>query len=224
MVERIIVGPLHTNTYIVSTAKKQCIVVDPGGDIDHILQRLEALNMKPVAVVMTHGHLDHTAMASRIRDKYQGIPIGIHKADKALLHGSSRDEHLATFQALTADATQAVDTLYDDSLPKPDFFLKDGQQLLDSDLSVIHTPGHTPGSVCFYSEEREALFSGDTLLFTTVGSSEGRDSNTRDLLASITEKLFRLPEQTRLFPGHGPLSNLEREMRNNIGLREKRTV
>ncbi len=224
MVERIIVGPLHTNTYIVSTAKKQCIVVDPGGDIDHILQRLEVLNMKPVAVVMTHGHLDHTAVASQIRDKYEGIPIGIHKADKALLHGSSRDDHLATFQTLSEDATQAVDTLYDDSLPKPDFFLKDGQQLLDSDLSVIHTPGHTPGSVCFYSEEREALFSGDTLLFTTVGSSEGRNSSTRDLLASITEKLFQLPAQTRLFPGHGPLSSLEREMRNNIGLREKKTV
>lgn len=218
MVERIIVGPLHTNTYIVSTAKKECVIVDPGGDFEHILQRLEVLNIKPVAVVLTHGHLDHTAMAARIRDHYQGIPIGIHEADSPLMGGSTRERHIETFRRLTPNADEAVDQLYD-NLARPDFFLNDGDSILDSDLAVVHTPGHTPGSVCFYSEERQALFSGDTLLFTLVGSTDDRDGDENALRASITDRLFRLPEETRLFPGHGPLSSLEREMQNSARLR-----
>ncbi|TVQ39617.1 MAG: MBL fold metallo-hydrolase [Spirochaetaceae bacterium] len=219
MVERIIVGPLHTNAYIVSAGKKHCILIDPGGDASQILRRLEALNVKPLAIVLTHGHLDHTAVAGHICREYEGTPIGIHRADSSLMQGSSREQHLETFRNLTPKADEAVRLLYDE-LPEPDFFLADGEAVCDSDLAVIHTPGHTAGSVCFYSEEREVLFSGDTLLFTAVGGSEGPGASARDLRNSIMQKLFKLPEQTRLFPGHGPLSSIEREKRSNVDLRD----
>lgn len=218
MVERVIVGPLHTNTYIVSTGKKECIIVDPGADVDHIFERLEALNMKPVAIVLTHGHLDHTAVAERIRQTHEGIPIAIHEADAALLHGSTRERHLETLRVLTPDARQVLDQLYSE-LPEPDLFLNDGENVLDSDLEVLHTPGHTPGSVCFYSEERHVLFSGDTLLFAGIGNADQPEGDQQGLLSSIKDKLFRLPEETRLFPGHGPLSSIEREMQSVLARR-----
>lgn len=218
MVERIIVGPLHTNTYIVSTGKKECILVDPGADGDHIFERLEALNMKPVAIVFTHGHLDHTAAAERIRMVHEGIPIAIHEADAALLHGSSREHHLETLRLLTPEADLVLDQLFTE-LPVPDLFLSDGDTVMDSDLAVVHTPGHTPGSVCFYSEERKALFSGDTLLFAGVGNTDQAGGDAAGLLASIKEKIFQLPEDTRLFPGHGPLSSIEREIQSVLSRR-----
>ena len=219
MVERVIVGPLHTNTYIVSAGKKECIIVDPGSDVDHIFARLEALNMKPVAIVLTHGHLDHTAAAEQIRAAHDGIPIAIHEADAELLRGSSRERHLETLRLLTPDADNVLDQLYSE-LPEPDFFLKDGEAVLDSDLAVLHTPGHTPGSVCFYSEERHALFSGDTLLFAGIGNTDQAGSDREGLLTSIKDKLFRLPEDTRLFPGHGPLSSIEREMQSVLARKQ----
>ncbi|TVR05261.1 MAG: MBL fold metallo-hydrolase [Spirochaetaceae bacterium] len=218
MVERIIVGPLFTNTYLVATSKKGCVIVDPGADVDLIAARLEAMNMKPHAIVLTHGHLDHTAAAAELKRRFGGIPVCIHPNDANMLANASRREHLESFRGLAERAEEAVDRLLR-SLPDPDILLEDGAEVPDSDLQVIHTPGHTPGSVCFYSEPRGALFSGDTLHLTA--GTEGLPGGDRaQLIASITDRIFPLPGETRLFPGHGPISSIEREMLHNDGLRE----
>ncbi len=218
MVERIIVGPLFTNTYVVATSKKGCVIIDPGADVELICARLEAMNMKPHAIVLTHGHLDHTAAAGELKRRFGGIPVCIHPNDANMLANASRREHLESFRGLAERAEEAVDRLLR-LLPDPDIFLEDGSEIPESDLQVIHTPGHTPGSVCYYSEPRGALFSGDTL-HLTAGTEGLRGGDITQLIASITDRIFPLPGETRLFPGHGPISSIEREMLHNEGLRQ----
>lgn len=224
MVERIVVGSLHTNTYVVSTARKECILIDPGDEAQTIYRQLTALNMVPQAILLTHGHLDHSAAALGIREYYEhDIPIGVHEKDAFLLGPESFDRHRSMFESLGDEGIALFERLYV-ALPPPDFYLKEGEPVLETGLSVIHTPGHTPGSVGLYSEQDEALFSGDTLLFKAVGPTEGPESDHAALIDSIMQKLFELPDNTRLYPGHGPFSTLEREKRNNIALRNEGVI
>ena len=218
MVERIIVGPLYTNTYVVATGKKECLLVDPGADPQHLLARLEILNVVPTAIAFTHGHLDHTAAAQAIIEHYSErglkIEVGIHRSDRAYLPPKGEQTNRELFEALGPEAVTAFEALYAE-LPRPTFFLKDGDPVLDTDFVTIHTPGHTQGSVGLYSEERGVLFSGDTLFFTTVGRTDVVGGDLEKLTKSIRKTLFALPPETRLFPGHGPNSTLEREIANN---------
>ena len=218
MVERIIVGPLYTNTYVVATGKKECIVIDPGADPDVLIDRLEILNVVPAAIIFTHGHLDHTGAAHelvrRFAERGVTIQIGIHRSDRPWLPPKGEQTNRDLFLPFGADATRIYHALYS-GLPKPTFFLKDGDPVLDTDFVTIHVPGHSPGSVCLYSEERQVLFSGDTLLFKTVGRTDVPGADGKKLERSIRKTLFGLPPETRLFPGHGPNSTLEREIAYN---------
>jgi hydroxyacylglutathione hydrolase len=218
MVDRIIVGPLYTNAYVVSTGKKECIVIDPGADPGQIISRLELLNVVPQAIVFTHGHLDHTAGAAEIVDHYAGrdvkVKIGVHRSDRAYLGESAEATNRELFAPLGDEAVRTLELLFT-SVPKQSFFLKDGDQVLDLDFVAMHTPGHSKGSLCFYSEERKAVFTGDTLLFKTIGRTDVVNADAKKLQKSIEERLYTLPPDTRLFPGHGPFSTIEREMANN---------
>jgi glyoxylase-like metal-dependent hydrolase (beta-lactamase superfamily II) len=218
MVERIIVGSLYTNSYVVSTGKKECMVVDPGADPELLLNRLEILNVVPTSIVFTHGHLDHTSAAQAIIDHYsdrvEKIEIGIHRSDRSYLPPKGEQTNRDLFEPLGPEAMAAFDQLYTE-LPKPTFFLKDGDQILDTDFVTMHTPGHSQGSCCLYSEERNALFSGDTLFFKAIGRTDVVGGDITKLTKSIRKTIFALPPETRLFPGHGPNSILEREIANN---------
>lgn len=218
MIERLIVGSLYTNAYVVSTGKKECMVIDPGADAPQLLERLEILNVLPTSIVFTHGHLEHTSAAQAIIDHYadrvEKIEVGIHRSDRSYLPPKGEQTNRDLFEALGPEAMKAFDELWD-RLPKPTFFLKDGDPILDTDFVTVHTPGHSQGSVCLYSEERSALFSGDTLFFKRVGRTDVVGGDLTKLTKSIRKTLFDLPPETRLFPGHGPNSTLEREIANN---------
>lgn len=218
MIERMIVGSLYTNTYVVATGKKECMVIDPGADPEQLIHRLEVLNMIPTSIVFTHGHLDNTAAAKAVVDHYADrspdMQVGIHRSDRSYLPPKGEETNRELFEALGPNAVKAFQEMYAE-LQKPNFFLKDGDQILDTDLVTLHTPGHSQGSCCLYSEERGVLFSGDTLFFEAIGRTDIIGADRDKLVKSIEKTLFELPPETRLFPGHGQISTLEREIANN---------
>ncbi len=219
MVERVVVGPWKTNCYIYSSAKKECIIVDPGGSEAEIMARVDVLNMVPVGIALTHGHVDHVAGLAKLQEIYAArgykLPVAINFADRNFLGTGGRELHRESLEFLGLDETNffGVDPA---ELPKADVRLKDGDRVFDMDITVLETPGHTPGSVCFYSEKEGILLSGDTLFFDGVGRTDLPGGNERKLRDSIQKKIAVLPPETRVFPGHGPFTTVEREKRGNI--------
>jgi len=227
LIDRVIVGSLYTNAYIVSTGKKECIVIDPGDESETIIRRLEAMNLFPLAIVFTHGHLDHTSATRGIVDHYIGrdhhVAVGIHQDDAAFLGSGAAETNRTFFESFGEPGVNAFRT-FSTSIPEPEFYYTEGESILDSDITVMHTPGHSPGSSCFYSEPRSAVFTGDTLFFNTIGRTDFPSGDSEALEKSIMERLFTLPQQTRIFPGHGPLSSVEREVMNNPMMSDGATI
>ena len=222
MVERVVVGPWKTNCYIYSSTKKECIIIDPGGSESEIASRVDVLNMVPVGIALTHGHVDHLAALGKLRDSYAArgykLPIAISPADRRFLGTGGRETHRENLEFLGLDEMSffGVDA---DELPRADVRLKEGDRVFDMDLVVLETPGHTPGSVCFYAEKEGVLFSGDTIYFDGVGRSDLPGGSEKKLRESIQKKIAVLPPETRIFPGHGPFTTVEREKRGNVYLK-----
>ena len=199
--QTVIVGPLETNCYLVFCEEtRECAIVDPGAEPDQIFLEISGLDLKPVLLLNTHGHLDHIGANRDMKDHY-GIPLLIHASDKALL-GSAQINALRFW-------LNAKDS------PPADGFLEDGQEvrLGRSALRVIHTPGHTPGSVCFLSEG--FLLSGDTLFCEGVGRTDLPGGSARHLEESIRTKILTLRDDLDVLPGHGPHTTVGQERSNN---------
>jgi hydroxyacylglutathione hydrolase len=223
MVERVIVGAWKTNCYIYSSTKKECIIIDPGGDETEIAARVDVLNMVPVGIALTHGHVDHVGALGRLREGYAirgyKLPIAINPADRRFLGTGGMETHRESLETLglNEESFFGGDAA---ELPKADVRLKDGDHLFNMDITVLETPGHTPGSVCFYAEKEGILFSGDTLFFDGVGRTDLPGGSEKKLKESIQRKIAVLPPETRVFPGHGPFTTVEREKRGNVFFRE----
>jgi glyoxylase-like metal-dependent hydrolase (beta-lactamase superfamily II) len=218
MVERIVVGPVFTNAYIYSEWKKECVIIDPGADPELIVSRLSLINMKPRGIALTHGHVDHTSAAGKLRDLYKekgiDLTIAIHIKDRKFMGARSVRSHEAIFGPENGSGHENFDEAIH-QMPNADIYLEDGDMLFEADLKAIHTPGHTAGSICIYSESQEILFSGDTLLFEDIGRTDLPGGSANAIIKNIREKVFTLPASTRVFPGHGPYTALEREIRHN---------
>ncbi|MGO9409876.1 MAG: MBL fold metallo-hydrolase [Spirochaetia bacterium] len=223
MVERVVVGPWKTNCYIFSSTKKECIIIDPGGDEEEIASRVDVLNMVPVGIALTHGHVDHLAALGRLQSSYAGrgytLPIAISPADRRFLGSGALEAHKESLKGHALDEL-AFFTGDAPELPKADVRLREGDRVFDMDLVVLETPGHTPGSLCFYSEKEGVLFSGDTLFFDGVGRTDLPGGSDKRLRESIEKKIAVLPPETRVFPGHGPFTTVERERRGNPFFRQ----
>jgi len=222
MIERIIVGSLHTNCYFFSFNKKDCLIIDPGGDAEKIIASMEVLNMIPVGIVFTHGHFDHTVAATAIKDhfltKTRKLKLAIHSLDRTYLGRAAERNNRKHFTILGDDAEKEFELLFS-PIPEPDVLLAEGDDVFKSGLKVIETPGHTPGSICLYSKKDDILFSGDTLFFEGIGRTDLPGGNERAMQKTLKEKILRLPPQTQVYPGHGPLTTLEREFKGNPYLR-----
>lgn len=197
----VIVGPLETNCYLYFCPEsRECAVIDPGAEADQIFPLITHLSLKPVIILNTHGHVDHTGANIEIKDRY-GVPIAIHQDDLPLLEESIQ---LEFGLMLGAKPT-----------PRPDRLLVDGDEVRvgQTSLKVIHTPGHSPGSVCFYTPG--VLFSGDTLFCGGVGRTDLPGGSWKDLIRSLRTRVLTYPEETVVLPGHGPRTTIGEEKENN---------
>jgi len=205
MIVRLPLGLLESNTYLIyHPTSRRGVIVDPGGEVAPLLDEITARGLTIEAVLNTHGHFDHSA-ANAALCRHLAIPLGLHPADRELLEQGGG----AGWFGLDYEAS-----------PFPTLLLEDGVSLDFGGLKieVIHTPGHTPGSVCLYLPEAAALLTGDTLFAGNVGRTDLPGGSARDLTASL-KKLVQLPPATRIYPGHGPESTLAEECRRNPWLR-----
>jgi hydroxyacylglutathione hydrolase len=206
LVERLAVGALDTNCWLVADGRGgPLVVVDPGGDADVLL---EAVGGRPVAyVVLTHGHFDHLGAAAAVVEA-TGAPLAVHSLDAEVVSD--------------AWANGGLQFGFEYEAPEPDRRLEEGDVLEAGDLrvEVIHTPGHTPGGVCLVAAAAgdsgpPHLFSGDTLFAGSVGRTDFPGGDARALSASIG-RLTALPPPTIVHTGHGPDTTLAREAASNF--------
>lgn len=213
---------MGTNCYIYSNGKKECVIIDPGGEEERIVAGVNMLKMVPAGILLTHGHFDHTAAVGRLREYYRKekieVQVAIHAADKKYLGRSARKANLDAFNFLGVAETEEFEAQFA-SLPEPDLILADGDKPFGSGLVVLETPGHTKGGVCLYSEKDGLLFSGDSLFFMGIGRTDLPGASEKTLLESIRTRLLTLPAETRVFPGHGLDTTIEREIKGNPFIR-----
>jgi len=210
MLERLVVGPLKTNCYILNSSG-EVIVIDPGWEGERILSRIGGARLK--AIILTHGHFDHVTAAGLLR-RTKGAKIFINKRDLYLLRLLRCQLSMFKIAGLLRRTKGAKIFINKKDLEiEPDEFLDDGDELRlgDSSMTVIHTPGHTPGSICLLWKGR--LFSGDTLFRGTFGRTDLPGGSYEDLTMSM-RKLLDLPDETLVLPGHGDETTIgaEREM------------
>ncbi len=201
-IHRFVVGPVATNCYFaVNVEKKEAIVVDPGDSGDMLAKELAKEGARPVAILLTHGHFDHAAGIEDFKKAYPGqeIPVYTCEEEKETLGDPSVN--------LSAGMNGRPERY------SADVFLKDGEEVTLAGYLVrlIFTPGHTPGGCCFYLPEVETLFSGDTLFCGSVGRTDFPGGSMATLVRSIREKLFSLPDVTRVYPGHDSVTTIGEE-------------
>lgn len=213
---------MDTNCYIFSNGKKECVIIDPGGNEERIVSSVNMLKMVPAGILLTHGHFDHTAAVGRLKEIYKkegiALKIAIHRLDKKYLGRSSKRTNLETLAYLGLTGQSEFQQLFF-SLPEPDVILEEGKTVFNTGLAVIETPGHTKGSVCLYSEKDGLVFSGDSLFFMGIGRTDLPGASEKTLLEAIRSKLLTLPPETRVFPGHGLDTTIEREIKGNPFIR-----
>jgi|LSQX01.3.fsa_nt_gb glyoxylase-like metal-dependent hydrolase (beta-lactamase superfamily II) len=190
-IEKVVVGEIEANCYIVTCKKtEQLLVIDPGDDYEQISRVLAG--RKPEFVLNTHGHIDHIKEDARF-----GVDVYIHSKDKSCL--IDPEKNLSSFLGTPISIDANIITFEDNEVIK----------LGELALKVVHTPGHTPGSVCF--KVGNVLFSGDTLFCGGYGRTDLPGGSESQLLVSIKDVLFALPANTIVYPGHGPETSIATE-------------
>ena len=201
--EQVPLGPLQTNSYIV-TEGSHCLVIDPGDEGKKLIQLLEKRKVVPQAILLTHAHFDHIGAVDIIRDHYR-VPVYIHKKEENWLGDPSLNGSKFFMMPVSTSVK-----------PANSFFQKEEIITIgDFTFSVFETPGHSPGSVSFYFEEAEFVISGDALFHQSIGRTDLPGGNHDQLLKSIHSKLLVLPEQTLVLPGHGYTTTIGDEMDSN---------
>lgn len=202
IIEQMVLGMVSTNTWFLKNKDTgELIIIDPADQSEAIGRKVQQMEAKPIAVLLTHGHFDHIMAAEDLRDIY-GIPVIAFTVERQLL--------LDAHANLSADWASSC-------ILQADQWVLDGTKLTlgGFEIEVIHTPGHTKGSCCYYLKEEGVLFSGDTLFAGSVGRTDFPTSSGADMQRSVKMLLETLPEETRVFPGHNEETTIAYEKRYN---------
>ena len=205
------VGLAQANCYIFSTDDKNAVIIDPGWDGERIKRELEIRKLTPTTIINTHGHADHTGGNKFLAEAY-GIPILIHSGDGNLLGPRSAETHRKDAEVI--GILPYLDSFFIES-PEADRYVEDGEIISPVGLQVIHTPGHSRGGISLHQSRDRLVFTGDTLFALGIGRTDIGGGSYSQLLASIRERLFKLPPDTTVYPGHGPGTTIGREMVHN---------
>lgn len=202
LIEKMVLGQVSTNCYLAVNKKtKEAIVIDPADEARRIDKKIKELGLKPAAILLTHGHFDHIKAAEEIGDLYEILIYANEKEQKIM------EDSLLNLSANFGEPFTAV----------PDMLHADGQELLIAGMKiqVLHTPGHTQGSVCYYFPDEKAVFSGDTLFNGSIGRTDFPTGSMSELVRSAKEKLLVLPEEVKVYPGHGEETTIRYEKKYN---------
>lgn len=195
-------NPFAENTYLLINAQKEALVIDPGmsneKECNEFYDYLSHYQIIPKKILNTHAHIDHIFGVSDLKKKYQ-IPFGIHKSETPILENAIISAQMFGLE------------FYD--TPQPDFHIKESTEIIFGDfvLQTILTPGHSPGSLSYYLPNEKSIISGDVLFQKSIGRTDLPGGNYDQLIQSIKEKLFALPEETKVYPGHGPVTDISTE-------------
>ncbi len=198
----LVVTPLQENCYILWDDARTCIVVDPGGEVDRILSALAERDLHPALILNTHGHIDHIGGNPALREA-TGAKIGVHPADAEMLSSSL----LCGAQWTGLPFTEH----------QPDFLYQEGETVGAGDLlfEVFHTPGHSPGSCILLNRAEKILLGGDLVFEGGVGRWDLPFGDQQVLFKSIREKFLPLPDDVKVYPGHGPSTTVGAERTGN---------
>lgn len=204
-IEHLTLGAYETNCYVLrdEQSSRDCLVIDPGLDAEPLLSLLEEQQWNPVAVLLTHGHIDHIAGVATLREAFPDVKVFIHELDGAML--CEPHANLSVMSGM-AFATEPQDVS-----------LQDGHIIEQAGIKLLalHTPGHTPGGICLYSQSDGLAFVGDTLFAGSVGRTDFPGGSMYQLINSVKNKLFTLPDETKVYPGHGSPTTIAYERKHN---------
>ncbi len=222
MVYTLVVGMMSTNSFIHADENGGCIIVDPGGDADKILQKIAHEKLRPLGIVCTHGHLDHVGAVGPLMSRYEEFEpplfLAIHEADSRYLGERGEKSHERSLASMGLMGTGYFQMLFKPS-PEPTILLGEGDTVPRTGFEVIHTPGHTEGSICLLDRKEKILFSGDTIFNRGIGRTDLEGGDYDSIMKSIREKLMELDDDIRIFPGHGPETTIGNERIRNPFLR-----
>lgn len=196
------VGPVQTNCYIVNReGSASCVVIDPGDEAERIAAAIKKKGLENEGILLTHGHFDHITGVSELVSLVGG-KVYAYKGERELMMDPR----------MNGCAMMGYEVVVE-----PDCLLPDGGvvDIAGMQFQVIHTPGHTAGSCCYYQEEAKLLFSGDTIFMESVGRTDFPTGNGRQLIDSVQNKVLALPADVQIYPGHGPKTSVAYEMANN---------
>ncbi len=201
-IKTFVFNPFGENTYVVSDAGGECIIIDPGcysaQERRTLAEYIRASGFRPVMAVCTHGHVDHILGAQWVKDEF-GIPMALHPQDEFLVRSAPMHGAMYGFEVACGPSAETA--------------LAEGGRVEfgGTELSVIHTPGHTPGHVCLYNEREKTLFTGDTLFRESIGRTDLPGGDYSWIMRSILDKILPLGGDVAIYPGHGPSSTLGHE-------------
>lgn len=207
IIERLVVSYLNSNCYLVGMENSdEGIVIDPGGDPAIIIAGLKKVKFAIKLIVLTHGHTDHIGATYEIQE-FTGAPAAIQSEDSYSLNGGGRMTSMFGHSYRTSKTPLRI--------------LKHGDSIDVGELhfTVIHTPGHTAGSICLLGHN--SVFTGDTLFYRGIGTTYSMSSSDSDLMDSLQNKLMNLPDDLIIYPGHGRASTIGAERRDNRSLRSR---